>query len=224
MEIVNSFKVPVGIDQAFELLTDLERIAPCLPGATLTGVEGEEYRGKVRVKVGPITVTYQGVATFVSKDASTHTAVLKAEGREVRGQGNASALVTAELAEGADGTDVTVRVDLTIAGRVAQFGRGVLGEVSEKLMGQFAENLEAMIREGEQGGEPSEATATSQTASTSTNGVSRPGPADATEEEQRGGRDLNAVKLLAKPVAKRLAPLVAFGVVVAILVRRRGRR
>jgi carbon monoxide dehydrogenase subunit G len=219
MEIVNSFKVPVGIDQAFELLTDLERIAPCLPGATLTGVEGEEYHGKVRVKVGPITVTYQGVARFVSKDPATRTAVLKAEGREVRGQGNASALVTAELVESGEGTQVTVRVDLTIAGRVAQFGRGVLGEVSEKLMAQFAANLEEMLEEGER--EPADS-ATSEVGGPSTNSVSA--ATSATKEEEEGGRDLNGLALLAKPVAKRVAPLVALGIVVVILVRRRGRR
>lgn len=222
MEIVNSFKVPVGIDQAFELLTDLERIAPCLPGATLTGIEGEEYQGKVRVKVGPITVTYQGVASFVSKDPARHTAVLKAEGREVRGQGNASALVTAELLESGGGTEVTVRVELTIAGRVAQFGRGVLGEVSEKLMSQFAANLEAMIGEGDQAS--AEGTVSEASGGPSANGVSASGVASATYEEEQGGRDLNGLALLAKPVAKRVAPLVALGVVVAILVRRRGRR
>jgi len=222
MEIVNSFKVPVGIDQAFELLTDLERIAPCLPGATLTGIEGEEYQGKVRVKVGPITVTYQGVASFVSKDPVTHTAVLKAEGREVRGQGNASALVTAELLESGGGTEVTVSVDLTITGRVAQFGRGVLGEVSEKLMGQFAANLEAMIGEGEQA--PAEGAISEASGGSSSNGVSASAVASATYGEEQGGRDLNGLALLAKPVAKRVAPLVALGVVVAILMRRRGRR
>ena len=146
MELSNEFDVPVPVEQAWELLTDLERIAPCLPGAQLQEIEGDEYRGIVKIKVGPITAQYKGAAHFTSKDADAHTAVLTASGRDTRGQGNASAAITAELTEKDDGvTHVSVLTDLTITGKVAQFGRGVIGDVSEKLLGQFVKNLETMI-------------------------------------------------------------------------------
>ena len=146
MELSNEFDVPVPVNQAWELLTDLERIAPCLPGAQLQEIEGDEYRGIVKIKVGPITAQYKGAAHFVEKDAEAHKAILTASGRDTRGQGNASAAITAELTEKEDGvTHVSVLTDLTITGKVAQFGRGVIGDVSEKLLGQFVKNLETMI-------------------------------------------------------------------------------
>ena len=145
MELKNDFRVAVPVERAWAVLTDVELIAPCLPGAQLQEIEGDEYRGIVKVKVGPITAQYKGKATFVSKDEATHVAVLRAEGRETRGQGNANATITATLTEVDDGTAVTVVTDLTITGRVAQFGRGVLAEVSAKLLDQFVENLETTV-------------------------------------------------------------------------------
>jgi carbon monoxide dehydrogenase subunit G len=142
MELVNEFHVAVPVDEAWNVLTDVERIAPCLPGAELQEIEGEQYRGVVKVKVGPITAQYKGTASFVEQDATAHRAVLKAEGRDTRGQGNANATVTATLAEEAGGTTVKVVTDLTITGKVAQFGRGALAEVSGKLIAQFVHNLE----------------------------------------------------------------------------------
>ena len=146
MELNNEFEVDRPIDETWVVLTDVERIAPCLPGAQLEEIEGEEYRGLVKIKVGPITAQYKGKATFVEKDDATHRAVLKAEGRDSRGAGNASALITAQLAEnGAGRTKVTVNTDLTVTGKVAQFGRGVMADVSEKLLGQFVTNLETRV-------------------------------------------------------------------------------
>ena len=145
MELTNNFRVAVPVDEAWGLLTDVERIAPCLPGAQLTEVEGEEYRGVVKVKVGPITAQYKGVAHFVERDDAVYRAVLRAEGRETRGQGNAAATITAQLTPDGDGTEVSVVTDLTVTGKVAQFGRGVLADVSTKLLGQFATSLEAEI-------------------------------------------------------------------------------
>lgn len=145
MELTNDFRVAVPVERAWEVLTDVELIAPCLPGAQLQEVEGDEYRGIVKVKVGPITAQYKGKATFVSQDEETHVAVLRAEGRETRGQGNANATITATLTPVDDGTAVSVVTDLTITGRVAQFGRGVLAEVSAKLLDQFVENLETTV-------------------------------------------------------------------------------
>ena len=145
MELTNDFQVALDVDRAWALLTDLERIAPCMPGAQLQEVEGDEYRGVVKVKVGPITAQYKGQATFVSRDDAAHVAVLRAEGRETRGQGNASATITATLTPAGDGTAVSVVTDLTITGRVAQFGRGVLADVSAKLLDQFVESLERTV-------------------------------------------------------------------------------
>ena len=141
MELTNEFTVSVPVETAWTVLTDVERIAPCMPGAQLQEIEGDEYRGVVKVKVGPITAQYKGAATFVEKDEAAHKAVLKAEGRDTRGQGNASAMITAQLQADGDGTKVTVTTDLTVTGKVAQFGRGVLVDVSTKLLTQFVDCL-----------------------------------------------------------------------------------
>jgi hypothetical protein len=145
VELNNDFEVSAPIEKAWVVLTDVERIAPCLPGAQLQEVEGDEYRGIVKVKVGPITANYKGQATFVERDADAHRAVLRAEGRETRGQGNANATITATLVADGDGTAVKVVTDLTVTGRVAQFGRGVLSDVSAKLLTQFVECLESSV-------------------------------------------------------------------------------
>jgi len=145
MELTNEFRVALPVERAWAVLTDVERIAPCLPGAQLQEIEGDEYRGIVKIKVGPITAQYKGKATFVSQDADTHVAVLRAEGRETRGQGNANATITATLTPDDGGTSVSVVTDLTVTGRVAQFGRGVLADVSAKLLDQFVDNLEKTV-------------------------------------------------------------------------------
>ncbi|MBI2705540.1 MAG: SRPBCC family protein [Actinobacteria bacterium] len=145
MELTNDFEVGVPIGVAWSVLTDVERIAPCLPGAKLEEIEGEEYRGIVKVKVGPITAQYKGAAHFVEKNETDHRAVLSASGRDTRGQGNASATITATLVEVADRTQVHVATDLNITGTVAQFGRGVMVDVSAKLLQQFVENLESTV-------------------------------------------------------------------------------
>jgi carbon monoxide dehydrogenase subunit G len=148
VELTNEFRVSVPVADAWAVLTDVERIAPCLPGAQLQEIEGDEYRGIVKVKVGPITAQYKGKATFQTKDDDAHVAVLKAEGRDTRGQGNASALITATLTPDGEGTAVKVVTDLTITGKVAQFGRGVLVDVSGKLLGQFVDCLENDLLSG----------------------------------------------------------------------------
>ena len=148
MQLVHEFSVPVPVEQAWQVLTDVARIAPCLPGAELTGSDGDAYQGLVKVKVGPITAQYRGTASFAEKDSERHRAVLKASGRETRGQGNASATVTAQMAQADGGTNVSIVTDLTISGRAAQFGRGVMGDVSAKLLEQFVRNLEAGVLGG----------------------------------------------------------------------------
>ena len=148
MELTNEFRVGVPVQQAWAVLTDVERIAPCMPGAELQEIEGDEYRGVVKVKVGPITAQYKGKATFVERDDDAHRAVLRAEGRDTRGQGNANATITATLTADGDGTAVQVVTDLAVTGKVAQFGRGVLADVSAKLLDQFVDRLEADVLAG----------------------------------------------------------------------------
>jgi uncharacterized protein len=150
VELSNSFTVDVPVERAWEILTDVPTIAPCLPGAQLQEVEGEEYRGVVKVKVGPITAQYKGTATFVERDEANHQVVLRAEGRETRGQGNASATITAAMQPRGGTTEVVVTTDLTVTGKVAQFGRGVMADVSAKLMDQFAANLATTVLGGDE--------------------------------------------------------------------------
>jgi carbon monoxide dehydrogenase subunit G len=145
VELINEFSVGLPVEKAWPILTDLERIAPCLPGAQLQEVEGDEYRGIVKVKVGPITAQYKGKATFTERDDAAHRAVIRAEGRDTRGNGNASATITATLTEENAGTKVVVVTDLSVTGKVAQFGRGVMADVSSKLMDQFVQTLEADV-------------------------------------------------------------------------------
>jgi hypothetical protein len=145
MELAHEFTVNTPIDRAWAVLTDVERIAPCMPGAELTEVDGDTYHGLVKVKVGPITAQYKGTASFVEKDGAAHRAVLKAAGRDARGQGNASATVTAVMTEQGNGTRVAITTNMTVSGRVAQFGRGVMADVTAKLLQQFVDNLEADV-------------------------------------------------------------------------------
>ena len=145
MDLSNEFTVTVPVEQAWAVLTDVARVAPCIPGAELQDVVEDEYRGVVKLKVGPVTAQYRGTARFLEQDAVTHRAVLRAEGRETRGQGNASATIVASLSPEGSGTRVAIATDLTVTGRVAQFGRGVLAEVSNKLIGQFVESLESTV-------------------------------------------------------------------------------
>ena len=148
MKLENRFTVPVPVDEAWRVLLDVERIAPCMPGATLTSVDGDEFEGKVKVKVGPINLTYGGKARFVSKDDATHVAVIDGSGKETRGTGTARALITCRLIDKGDTTDVEVDTDLNVTGKPAQFGRGVLADVSGKLVDQFAACLSDEIRSG----------------------------------------------------------------------------
>ena len=154
MDLHHEFTVPVPAADAWRILTNLERLAPCLPGAQLTEVEGEVYRGQVKVKVGPIVAQFKGQASFVTRDDANYTASLKAEGRDTGGKGNAAATITARLeSTGPSSAKCTVDTDLNITGKVAQFGRGALADVSDKLLLQFVDNLNALIaKEGVSGG------------------------------------------------------------------------
>ena len=148
MKLDNTFTVGVPIDQAWSVLTDLELIAPCMPGAQLTGVNDGVYTGKVKIKVGPVTAEYAGTARFSLKDDANYKAVIDARGRDSRGQGNATAVISAQLQADGSNTVVSVDTDLTIAGRIAQFGSGMIKEVSAKLLGQFVQCLEQRLGDG----------------------------------------------------------------------------
>lgn len=231
MELSSSFEVARSIEDTWAVLTDVERIAPCLPGAKLQEVEGEEHRGIVKIKVGPITAEYKGVATFIEKDDSSHRAVLEAKGRDTRGAGNASAVITAQLGAVDDNTtSVTVDTDLTISGKVAQFGRGVMADVSAKLMGQFADNLAAMLEE-DAAGDASGGTADSGDSAAGTAAAAPSGSSGAAGDGAAAGSsadsgddsddDVEAVDLVSMAggaVLKRLVPTLIVLVVVVVLV------
>lgn len=219
MELVNEFRIAVPVDDAWAMLTDLQRIAPYMPGARLEGVEGEEYLGVVKVKVGPITVQYKGTARMLEKDDVGRRAVIRAEGRESRGQGNASATVTATIRPDGDGTIVLLVTELTVTGKVAQFGRGVMGDVSTNLLGQFASRLEAgLASEAEVASELGDASGSESRAA-----VTVVNPAGDNDDEP-----VDLFKLAGSSVAKRAAPMVVAAVVLSVLVacvvrRRRSR-
>ncbi|TYP88049.1 SRPBCC family protein [Blastococcus xanthinilyticus] len=159
MQLENSFTVPVPVDEAWRVLLDIERIAPCMPGAALDSVDGDDFTGRVKVKLGPINLTYQGKASFVEKDEAAHRAVIDARGKDQRGNGTAAAVVTAQLKAEGSVTRVDVLTDLNITGRPAQFGRGVMTDVGNKLLGQFADKLAAQLGEGDAQGDAERAAA-----------------------------------------------------------------
>ena len=146
MQLEHTFTVPAGIEQAWQVLLDIERVAPCMPGAALDSVDGDDFTGTVKVRLGPIGLTYKGKASFVEKNEADRRAVIDAHGRDARGNGTANAKVTATLAaEGESSTRVTVLTDLNITGKPAQFGRGVMVDVGNKLIGQFADCLAGQL-------------------------------------------------------------------------------
>ena len=165
MKINNEFTVSVPIQQAWDVMLDLERIAPCLPGAAIQGSEGDEYQGTMKVKIGPITANYKGTVSFEETDEENHRAVLNATGRDARGQGTASATIVSTLHEEGDSTRVNVETDMKLTGRAAQFGRGIAQDVATKMLAQFADCLEKEISGG-----PEEGAAAASAAPTETSG------------------------------------------------------
>lgn len=214
MQITDTFRVEVPVEQAWNVLLDVERIAPCMPGAQLQEVEGDEYRGIVKIKVGPITAQYKGAARILEADEAARRIVLKGEGRDTRGQGNASATVTALLAESGGGTDVSIDTDLQVTGKVAQFGRGVMADVSAKLLGQFVECLHSSVLAGDDQPTADEAAA-DQPAAVEADGA--PGGVRVIDAPEAEAVDL--AKVAGGAVAKRAVPvLVAAAVVVGVVI------
>ena len=230
MDLNSTFEVARPIDEAWAVLTDLERIAPCLPGAQLTEVEGDDYRGFVKVKVGPITAQFKGAANFVERNDQDHKAVLSGKGRDTRGAGNASALITAKLEAVSDSiTRVNVDTDIKITGKFAQFGRGVMADVSANLMDQFAQNLAEMLAEAPSDDLSETEQAESEHPEASTEGETTASGTTASEATAPSGgarkidmpepEAIDLIGAAGAPVMKRIATLAA--VVGAFLLLRR---
>ena len=208
MQLQQSFTVPVGVDEAWRVLLDIERVAPCMPGATLESVDGDSFTGTVKVRVGPIALQYRGKASFIEKDEAAHRAVMDAQGRDTRGNGTAAAKVTTSLAADGDHTRVEVVTDLSITGKPAQFGRGLIADVSNKLIGQFADCLARQLSG------PSDA-ATS--AESDTQGATKAASAMSAEAPP-----IDLVRTAGPAVAKRaVAPLLVLILLIVVLRRLR---
>ncbi|MCB0994580.1 MAG: SRPBCC family protein [Acidimicrobiales bacterium] len=216
MELNNEIEVNAPIQEVWEAFNDVERIAPCLPGAQLQEIVGDEYHGVVKVKVGPITAQYKGKAVFVEQNEAERRVKIQADGRGA--QGNASALITARLEELApDRTKVNVDTDLKITGKVAQFGRGMIAEVSTKLMGQFAENFEKMLEEAPAAAEPAATEAATAPASGGAAGETAAPTSRVISTAEPEAVDL--LDVAGTPVLKRIA--LPVGIIFVLLVLRR---
>src|SRR3954467_2596908 len=156
MKLENEFTVPASIDQAWDVLLDVPRVAPCLPGATVEPGQGDdgEYKGQMKIKIGPITASYKGTVRIQEADEANHVVAMRAQAKDARGQGTAAATITSTMSEVADGTKITVVTDMRVTGQAAQFGRGVMQDVSAKLMTRFADCLAEQMQ-----GEPETASA-----------------------------------------------------------------
>ena len=200
MELNNEIEIHAPVQEVWEAMNTPERIAPCLPGAELQEVEGDNFNGVVKIKVGPITAQYKGTAAYLSQDQDARNVIIKGDGRDTRGAGNASALITAELTEISSATTkVNVKTELTITGKVAQFGRGAISDVSSKLMTQFARNLEELLG--------------------SANGNQESDNTDKPEEQSKE-TELNLLSVVAVPVLKRFAiPIAGVAIVLFMIIR-----
>lgn len=249
MQLEHEFTVPVPMAQAWDVLLDVERIAPCMPGATVESFDGETIEGRVKVKVGPIQVTYAGTARFVEKDEGTRRAVIDASAKESRGVGTAKATITARLHdEGGSATRVTVTTDLAITGKPAQFGRGVMAEVGNKILGRFADclagelggvggagaataaGLSARSAAASGSATPSAQAVTGAETAAAAGGIAaatsvgtppqaRPGPAMTPLRPVAEGEAIDLLDAAGMPVLRRLAPLVGGALLLLLLWR-----
>jgi carbon monoxide dehydrogenase subunit G len=240
-KLLNEFTVDQPIDTTWAVLTDVERIAPCMPGATLEEIEGDIYRGVVKVKLGAISAAFRGQASFVERDDVNHRAVLRGEGRDTTGKGNADALITASLEQiSPTQTKCVVETDLRITGKVAQFGRGIMGDVSKKLITQFATNLNTMLADSETApaaataqpaaraaadtAQPAAEPAAASTGGTSAGGTSAGGATDTVRKINGPANEpIELSGLAGNAVLRRVVPIVG-GIVLLLLVLRLRRR
>lgn len=223
MELQHSFSVPVDVDRAWAVLVDIEQVAPCMPGAALDTVDGDDFTGSVKVRLGPIGLTYKGKARFVEKDEAAHRAVIDAQGKDARGNGTAAATVTATLHPQDDGTRVEVNTDLAITGKPAQFGRGVMVDVGNKLIGQFADCLAGKLSKADGPAVAPVAAVADSAPPTPTSPTDNPPTSPEAPAQEVAPIDLMASA--GPAVLKRLAPvalLLAVLVLVIVLRRRRG--
>ena len=228
MKIDNSFTIDAPVEQAWAMLTDIPGIAPCLPGAKLTDETDGVYSGSVKIKVGPVTAEYRGSAEFVERDDVNHRAVIDGKGRDSRGAGNAQALITAEMHDEGDQTRVDISTDLKITGKVAQFGRGVMQDVSEKLLGQFADCLEtkfegtdalediaaASAAADETSAAPAQAETASASADTAATGTTASAATTADEDDDA----LDLLDVAGGAVFKRLIPAALLALLVIVVL------
>jgi carbon monoxide dehydrogenase subunit G len=244
MELDHEFTVPVPVDRAWSVLLDVERLAPCVPGATLDSIDGDEFTGRLKVKLGAMTITYKGAAKILVADESTRSVTLEGTGKEARGSGTASVTVLAQLHDEGESTRVTVRTELNVTGRPAQFGRNILSEVGGKLIGRFAkalaEELAADEATPEATAEPTAEPAAEVTAEPAAeqadqvDQVDKPEQADQPEEadrpaaeetpaaarparERRSEEAINLLEVAGPSIAKRVAPIAVGAVILLVL-------
>ena len=231
IELDNSFTVPVPPEKAWDVLLDVERIAPCMPGASVLSIsdDGNEIEGQVKVKLGPLSLTYKGTAKFTDKDQANHAIAIEATGKETRGAGTASANVQAVLKPGdaAGSTLVSIHTSLNVTGRPAQFGRSLLPEVSGKLISQFAANLEALIASGNAAPAAAEETAAPESGGTAavssgaaTSTAATPVSVPVMQQEEH----LNAFTFVVIPILKRVLPVAAAAAAIAVIIHRLTRK
>ena len=211
MQLNNSFTVPVPVDEAWAALMNLQEVAGCIPGATLESASGDEFTGKVKVKMGPVALTYNGEGRFVERDASLHRAVIEASGKETKGSGAVKARTTATLHHLAIGTEVQVTTDLSVTGKAAQFGRGVMEDVSARIFAQFADALASKLA-----AEPAVAPLSSGTV----NGAPSQVPSPDVQVTRHSPEAIDLFSIAGGPVARRLSVpvLLAAALVIAIVV------
>jgi carbon monoxide dehydrogenase subunit G len=234
VELEHTFTIPVDPATAWTVLRDIERVAPCMPGATITRVDGEEFEGRVKVKVGPIQVTYTGEASYTAVDEAARTATISARGKETRGSGTANATVHARLREVDDGTEVVVTTDLAITGKPAQFGRGVMADIGAKLIGRFADCLAEKLQDADDAQEtgadmdgpgPAAAPAARDAGAAPPRETpapsGRPGGAPVTPGPWHSEDDaIDILDVAGTPIAKRVAPVLAAMLLAFVVVRR----
>lgn len=220
-QLINEFTVNRPIDEAWPIITDVERIAPCLPGAQLTEIrqtdDGEMYAGNVKVKLGAIATEFKGEAFFLERDDANYTCKLNGKGRDTKGRGNASADIAAQAESlSPTSTKVTVTTDLHITGKIAQFGRGILGDVSAKLIDQFAQNLNEMI-------DADGVDAPAADESTEPDAPAADAPTEPTVRKIDGpaAEAIDLMEMGGSSIAKRAAPAIAALLLILLLLRRR---
>jgi carbon monoxide dehydrogenase subunit G len=241
VQLEHTFTVPAELEHAWQVLLDIERIAPCMPGAALDSVDGDDFTGTVKVRLGPIGLTYKGKASFIEKDATVHRAVISAQGKDARGNGTATATVTATLTEQGSETRVVVHTDLNITGKPAQFGRGVMVDVGNKLIGQFADCLAGKLSEPEPAAttepdptaespldQPTPAAAEIAAGEPAPAAVAEPAAAPPARQPAHAApaAEVQPIDLLGSAgpaVAKRLVPVAVVVLILLLIVRRRRR-